>query len=596
MKRKTHTPAEKLAAIRAVEARMAEGESLRRACDSAGLPIASISRWRAELATGGTDALVARRPSGRPATVEFSEHDRALARWHRLCKASLPIAVHFYCEDHRADPAIVGTLRMIEERALETGREPQWPMSVRRAFEVTADEMARFRGKKAAMNTEMVTRRGMIWLDEDGTPHDILPGELWELDDYSTNQPFSYRDPATGEIDLGRQVLAALDAATAGWLGFDLIGRPRDAYRGEDIVRYIARLIRAHGVPRFLRLERGSWESSYIHGIDDGEGGTWGGLDAIVNIQHVFKSKGKGLLEGSFNPLQNWLAHAGRDVGRHAGEFEESAKAWRQAKTAASRPDPRALGFWDQNQCASAHEEAAKIMNSRPRERAHLGGQRAVPDDLRAQHGWHTTPLREADAWRLLPHKARRVIRAGCVTVNPGGGWPEMSFVVNGIDGLALETGHALFIAYDPADPSAGAYIANADRSARNRQAFGHGQCLLAHAPAAELAPQINLSGRRHATMDLRRAAAAAAATEFRAIRAGALGPREISVANGRGTSATAGTLPPLDRGPADAPPAPVPAPARGGLAAVPAIDRHAPAADRLARLAQAEAEALEHF
>lgn len=596
-------PTEKSARVRSVTALMQSGFSLNRACAAVGVSPATFCRWCAALEATGGDAFAAfaeKKPTGRPASVEFSETDLAIARWHRLCKGSLPIAVHFYCIDPDSSDETVAALRQIEERALESGKEPAWPMSVRRAFAVTEDERNRFRSKKAAQNSEMVTRRGMLWIDENGELNDLLPGELWELDDYSGNQPFTYCDPLTGELNVGRQILAGMDVCSAGWLGFDLIGRPRDAYRGEDIVRFIARLFRAHGVPRFLRLERGSWESSYIHGLAvEGQSQPWGALDHLCNIQHVFKSKGKGTLEGSFNPLQNWLAHAGRDVGRHAGEFEESAKAWRQVKNAKSAPDPRLAGFWDQTACGAAHEEAAALMNSRPRERKALN-ERVSPNDLRARLGWHTTPLPAAEAWRLLPCKQRRVIRDGHVTVNPGGGWPEMSFVVNGIDGLCLESGHAVLIACDPMDPAAGAYIANADTSARNRRGWAFAECLLAAAPAATLAPQIDLSGRRHNTLDLRKQAAAAAATEFRAVRSGAPGKRESAAFDGRGNAAAAGNLPPIDRAtPAMAEPAP--STRRTVAAPAPIASRGTDLAallggDRASALAAMEAEAAKHF
>ncbi len=592
------TPAEKAAMCRDVEAAMASGMSLTAACKACGVSPASLLRWRAALDAAGGDVFAAfapRKSGGRPVAVDFSEQDLAIARWHRLTKGSINIAAYFFMRDPDASPEVVAALRGIEERALEAGREPAWPMSVRRAFEVTEDEWNRFRGTKAAQESEMVTRRGMLWIDEAGALQNLLPGELWELDDYSGNQPFTYRDPQTGALEVGRQILAGMDVCSAGWLGFDLIGRPRDAYRGEDIVRFIGRLFRAHGVPRFLRLERGSWESSYVHGIET-DGRTWGGLDGLCRIEHVWKSKGKGTLEGSFNPLQNWLAHAGRDVGRHAGEFEESAKAWRQAKTAASRPDPRRLGFWAQEECAAAHEEAARIMNSRPRERrAH--GERVAADDLRARHGWHTHPLPAGEAWRLLPCKQRRAVNAGHVNVNPGGGWPELSFVVNGRDGLFLETGHAVLVACDPADPAAGAYVCNADMTARNRRGWGWGEPICPAAPLVDLAPQINLSGRRHGTLDLRRQAAAAAATEFRAVTAGAPGRREAAAFDGRGGSASAGDL---DR-PAPAAAAPRPggrdglapeAPARGGADDAAALL----GGERAARLAAMEAEAMKHF
>ena len=604
MKPSSLSPVEKSALVNRVRSAMAAGLSQNSACAAVGVSSASFSRWNRDLEKAGGDvwqAFTPGKPTGRPASAEFTESDLAIARWHRLTKASLDIAIHFYCQDPGASTESIAALRKIEERALESGKAPSWPTSVCRAFHVTEDERARFRGKKATMETEMVTRRGLLWMDEAGDMHNLLPGELWELDDYSCNQPYTFLNPETGELDLGRQILAGMDVGGAGWLGFDLIGRERDAYRGEDIVRFIARLFRAHGVPRFLRLERGSWDSSYIHGLAvEGLTLPWGALDHFCHIEHVWKSKGKGTLEGSFNPLQNWLAHAGRDVGRYAGEFEEAAKAWRQAKNAASRPDPRALGFWEQGDCAAAHEEAARIMNSRPRERKALG-ERVSADDLVARHGWHTTPLPMNEAWRLLPVKQRRVIAGGMVRVNPGGGWAPMTFCVNGIDRLSLETGHGLLVACDPLDPAAGAYVANADRGPRNRNGWSVGQCLLACAPHVELAPQINLSGKRHGTLDLRRAASAAAATEFRAVKSGAPGRREIVAMDGTGRAVSAGTLPPIERPATPARPSATPPPAgRAGLAATrPDLAGDGNAlfgSDRAAQLAALEAAAKTNF
>ena len=248
-------------------------------------------------------------------------------------------------------------------------------------------------------------------------------------------------------------------------------------------------------------------------------------------------------------------------------------------------------------------------MNSRPRERS-AHGERVSSNDLTARLGWHTTPLPASEAWRLLPYKQRRVIRDGSVIVNPGieSGWPEMKFSVNGVDGVCLETGHAVLVAFDPADPAAGAYIANADTSARNRYGLSFGQVILSAAPLEELAPQIDLSGRRHGTLDLRKRAAAAAATEFRAVKAGAPNRREGAAFDGRGASIQAGNLPESGRTPAPVQPAPAARAAEPtrSLAGLPRVTAPAPArgtdaaalfgADRAAQLAALEAEAMKHL
>lgn len=577
------TPPDKIAFLSRVQAMMAgEGLSLRKACARAGGSPASYIRWQRELEAAGGDAWAAfsaGRPTGRPPELRVEdEEELAILRWHRLCKDSLPLAVHFAGLDPRVSAEVRAQLAKIEERSFEHGRRPSFSPSVRRAFHVTDEERARFRSRKATQNVEMMTPRGMLWCDEDGEFHDLLPGMLWELDDYSTNQPYFWTDPASGEINLGRQIFAAIDVCAAAWLGFDHIGRERDAYRGEDIVRYLGRLFRAHGVPRFLRLERGSWESSYVHGIEvEGMATKWGALDHFCTIKHTWKSKGKGLIESSFNPLQAWLAHTGRDVGRFRGEFELATKAWLQCKQ--SGRDPRELGFLSADESGALHEAAARKMNIRPRERKALG-ERVAPDDLVARLGWHTTPFPEAEAWRLLPCKARRVVMGGLVTVAPGGGWPQLTFTVNGVSDLHLENGHAVLVACDPARPDLGAYVANADRSAKNRHSWPMAMPLLT-APLYQAAPQIDLSGRYEGgAIAARRRASAAVATNFRAITAaGRPGSREALAAAGDGLNgAFAGDAP--------APAAPPAEPA------LPVIDRGM----RMDELRRREAAALESF
>lgn len=545
------TPAQKGAAVLRAECLAAEGVSTRRAAEMVGLPVATLARWRADLEAAGGDVFAAFAPAvrtGRPVSMDISGDLVEVARWHRLTKGSLSLAVHFFAKDARCPAPLAAKLRAIEERALSAGREPSYPPSIRRAFHVTAAEKARFRGRKATQAHEMTSRRGLWWIDEEGAEHDLLPGQLWEADDYSANQPYVWIDE-NSEMHLGRQVLACMDVYTAGWLGFDHIGRERDAYRGEDILRFLGRNFRAHGLPLILRLERGSWESDFVHGIEvDGMTGRWGGLDAVVKIQHVWKSKAKGTIEGSFNALQSWLGHTGRDVGRVRGEFEEAQKAWRKARKAGA--DPLALGFLSQEKSGEMHEEAARQMNARPRTRAALG-ERVSSDDLRARHGWHTTPYPEAEAWRLLPYKERRIVSGGVVEGLAAAqrGWPVHRFVVNQ-EGLHLENGHAVLVAYDPANPGAGCYVANADTGPRNRHGWPVGK-FLTLAPADVQAPQINLSGRHHASLDRRKVASAGASTSFRGIAAaGRAGTREISLASTDGSRAgTAGNLPPIPVG-----------------------------------------------
>lgn len=578
---------------------ISQGMSCKAAASKLGIPNATLARWinRAAKHGGDIEAATAPRATGRPVAFPANDFEILLARWYRLSKESVDAAAYFFARDNRVREEVRDVIDQIWEKSLRAGKRPEWPESVRKAFRVTPQEKAAFRNRKLSEQEEMVTRRGMFEVLEDGTIRDILPGDTWEMDDYSTNQPYLYKCPTLGEILLGRQILAARDLCSAKWLGFDHIGRPRDAYRGEDIPRTIERLIRAWGMPKRLRLERGSWESSFIHGIVvEGTEFRWGDLRDLMEIEHVFKSKGKGLIEGGFNMLQRFLAHTGTDIGRVRGEFEEAAKRLRQAQS--SKIDPLTLGFITQEHSSRLHEEAAALINSRPMRREHLD-ERVSPDDLSARLGWHTRQLSESDAWYFRPYKIQRTVSAGTVsTSHKESGWPKMTFTLNGIrEGVHFESGHQVLIAYDPARPDLGAYVCNADQSARNRQGWKMGQMLIPNAPDFGLAPQFSAAAVLSPHLIARKKASAAAATTFRAIRAAAGAPqpggsREAMAMNGSGGTASAGDI--VRPEPAPAAPAaeigPVPQSIRPSREIIPAISSR-PSRDAAAEIRQLQAE-----
>lgn len=527
-----------------------EGMSLSKTAEKVGLKLPTLARWldQVKAAGGDIEAVITPKPIGRPMVFVPNEFELGLAFYYRLTKESLPTAARFFATDERVRPEVREVILGIHERALRSGKIEHWPDSVRRAFYVTEEDKARHRGRKASQQTEMVTRRGMFEILADGTHRSILPGDTWELDDYSSNQPYVFKDAATGELRIGRQVLAARDLAAARWLGFDHIGRERDAYRGEDVVRYIHRLILAHGKPNRLRLERGIWESSAVHGIEvEGMKSRWGDLRDIMHIEHVFKSKSKGIIEGGFNMLQRYLSHTGTDIGRFRGQFEEATRRFMQAIS--TKADPLELGFLTQDASSVAHQAAAAELNQLRMQRAHLS-EMVAPDDLVTRLGWHTTDLCEEEAWYFRPYKAQRTVRSGTVEVSPGNGWPKMIFAMNGVrEGVHFENGHQVLLAYDPARPEIGAWVCNGDRSAKNRKGWRMGQVLLAEAPQLELAPQFNASGVLSPHLSIRKKATAAASTTFRAAKAAAgmpqpSGSREAVAMNGSGGVASAGNLP----------------------------------------------------
>lgn len=544
MKKSKMTPAAKQSAIELAIAHMAEGGTLSSAAELAQVNLKSLSRWLKQVraADGHIELAVQGKKVGRPAAFELNDLEIGIARFYRLTKESIPRAAYFFARDENVRPEIREAVLSVFERSLEQGRVEEYPTSMRRAFYVTAQERAEFRGKKASQAVEMITRRGMFEILEDGTHRKILAGDVWEMDDYSTNQPFYFRDPLTGEEILGRQILAARDLASASWLGFDHIGRERDAYRGEDIVRFIERLVRSHGKPRKLRLERGIWEKSGVHGIEvPGMTSRWGDLRDLFDIEHVFKSKSKGIIEGGFNVLQGWLGHTGTDIGRKRGEFEEATRRAMQAKQKGTSAAD--LGFLSQEQSSQAHEAAATLINERPMTREHLN-ERISPDDLVARDGWNVSELLEDEAWYFLPCKKEGIVRGGCVEINAGGGWPKVRIQINGVvDGLYLENGFKLLVACDPARPELGARICNAERGVKNRDGWPVGMLLIASARIQDLAPQFNASNILTPHMIARKKGSAAAATTFRSIKRAAgvpqgIGGKEATAFNGAGGAA----------------------------------------------------------
>src|SRR5690606_22724154 len=116
----------------------------------------------------------------------------------------------------------------ILDRAARERRAPVWPPSLRREAHVARGATARARGPKHSQ-TEVLIRRGDFWIDADGQKLPLRPHTIWESDDKSEDVPFSYIDPATGELTIGRQVLQTRDVYSAAWLSLTSVGRDKDA-------------------------------------------------------------------------------------------------------------------------------------------------------------------------------------------------------------------------------------------------------------------------------------------------------------------------------------------------------------------------------
>jgi transposase-like protein len=326
---------ERLAALNAYVAAVEAGERPATAARKLGVSPATIYRWQAEYRAGGLQALAPGKSSGRRPLAEMipPEGVRALRALYLKTK-SVRLSLDLWA----ADPACPEALR---ERLLATRDVPP---SLMRLVTVHAQVRAAHQGERHLQLGAAVNLRDMTELMPTGERRAIQPGDWWELDDMSLNHPYCFPadpedypdDPMVAKygLALARQSLWAVDVASGKWLGFELVGRRRDAYRAEDILRFLRRLFQTHGLPRRgLRLERGIWKSKRIAGVqitpaarreypeaeailaadyerpempEADQTALVGGLSQLgIHVVHTWSPRGKAIIEGSFDHLQD---------------------------------------------------------------------------------------------------------------------------------------------------------------------------------------------------------------------------------------------------------------------------------------------------
>jgi hypothetical protein len=507
---------------------------------------AVLSRWQRRLEEGGEDALAPEQATacGRKPKFELNQDEQNALRHCRLRKNSLPLAIEDFMNEPECRPDTREKIAAEMDAAAREERLPRWPMSIQRAGYVSDDIKAHFRGKKHAQEFEIIERRGLWFIDEDsGREVPITGNTLFESDDMSSNEPFRYRDPETGIVRVGRQMLATQNVYSAAFLGVSPVGRERDAYRLEDMADHVRETVLAHGLPLIWRFERGPWENSVIDGIKLGDGTHWGGLSALFQVRHVFKSRSKGLIETSFDLLQSLTAHESMSIGRSRGEFERATKLF----LAAGRGDASAAShFWEIAEAADEIANAMVRFNERPKIRRAFGKQAVVPADLQS-----AAPKRECQAselWRFSPVKRMATVRGGAVEVSVDHYPFPFRFRVNGASDVYLERGYSVLIAFHPGRPEEGCHIFNAETGSRNRHGVKFGEFLFV-APFAEDAPQLNLRPDEYEFV-ARKNANAAVRSEFRAIvGAGVRGRRVSTAQDGYGSSKRIETSPPTRSG-----------------------------------------------
>lgn len=559
----------------------AGGISLRRAALELGEPIANLSRYLRDFERGGFTALLPGISTGRtPKFILTAPEKSALREWN-LKKGSLATGIEWFVRDAACSRVTGDLIRRELDRAARDRRTPNWPISLRRAAHVSIEERMLFRGQKAFGEVEHCERRGLTWVDESGASHPMMANSIWESDDMSSNQPFRHTCPETGITRVGRQTLCSQDVFSQHWLGVTPLGRERDAYRAEDIADHLRAVVESHGLPLVWRLERGSWESTFVEGLDC-DGFLFGGLSSLFRVVHTWKSRGKGGIESSFNHLQDRLAHESTDIGRFRGEMEAATKAL----LAAHRGDQEAIAkFWDIAQCADGFVQAMQDFNNRPKKRRAFGRDLQVPADL-----FNAAPRREVPAgewWRFCPVKREATVRQGHIEFSVPHYPLPFRFRVNGVeDSLYIEHGYRVLVAFHPGRPEEGCHVFNAEKGTRNRDGLRVGERMLT-APLSENTPQLNLAPHERA-FAARKNANATVRSEFRAILPpGRAAIRHSTASDQWGNRAEARTAP----RPGDAPAAlPTPAP-RANRPAPRIVDEDA----ELARVERLEREAIEH-
>jgi hypothetical protein len=314
-----------------------EGAPIAEACRAFGVNQATYSRWRDAFASGGIDELIPGKPTGRP--DKFPEEVFTFEVRQKLSQ------IYLKTESHAAtllifrnDPLCPQCLRDWHDEQVRLGKSRhQIPPSLRKMMEQTPAMHDKFRGPRRYELNQFTTFRDMYEILEDGTERLIEPGDWWEMDDMSMNYPFWFPSPwgdsklaHRHHCDIGRQSLCAMDVGSGKWLGVDLIGRPRDAYRAEDILRTCRKLFCEFGLPRRgLRLERGIWKSKRITGYDVDDNATaakeserevggiaeeekekvCGGLRELgIEVRWVHSPKTKGFIETGFNFFQRIMS------------------------------------------------------------------------------------------------------------------------------------------------------------------------------------------------------------------------------------------------------------------------------------------------
>lgn len=479
--------AQKLANIRAM---LEAGRDVDTACRVASVPRGTYYRWAAAEAKEGLAGLVDAKPTGRPKKLTLTPAEVHGLRGCSLVAGSMDGGVDLWIresakapagrdwpEHEAASPATLAALQAIATEARAASRRPSWPGAIREAVRTTANERARLRGGKGLLNVTPSARRSMHWIDENGEQHFVNPGDIWESDDMSVNEPFRYWDAENGRETVGRQTLITGDVFSHAELGATLIGRPRDAYRVVDIAYHLQDIVELYGLPLIWRFEKGVWDNEFIYGVKAPpswllpDSFRFGGLEGhLFRVAQKHTSRGKGGIENSFKAFQSFMAHKGTSIGAYRGEFDRAARLYRAALHGVAHG---MAAFWTIQEARDGVAAALRDYNARPQQRRAFGGQMTVPAEQYSQAKVRACPASEM--WRFCPVKRPITVRGGVVEMRVEHYPLSFRFLVSGSPGCpTLDQGFKLWAAFDPGRPELGCHLFNGEQkgSTLNRQGY----------------------------------------------------------------------------------------------------------------------------
>ncbi len=383
---------------------------------------------------------------------------------------------------------------------------PEWLM---KAATLRPNDRLKQIGERSYRAEAFYVQRGGFEIIGEGMVREIEAGDWWLFDDVTQNHPFWFENVLEDEDDdlarkqkvsICRQSLMAMDFRSGRWLGCELVGRSRDSYRAEDILRFFFRLFTIYGLPRRgIILERGIWKSKVIVGTrektvtipEEEQERVIDGLAQLgIEVRHALDAKGKALIESGFRHYQDNCAIAfdGLYVGSEKNPCERGMKQFMRARSGVVHPTRVNMLHIDR-----ASEENAREMNECNTLRKEGEIQNGVPDEV-----WDRSlvakPLRPMPMDKLpvfLPTRREATIRGGHVRPKVNG---SMVGFINAPEFAWLGEGYHVRVHFDASEPTLGAWVYNQETSTLNARNYKVGE-FICYAEFAELAPAVAPAG-----------------------------------------------------------------------------------------------------